>query len=216
MNSPIFMSIENALPFAAWVNVAIPFLLLVDSWIRYALYSASHDLCQIPRSGGNRRIKQAGILVRNSIEIVLSESIPLLQIADGGTKGPLRHIRTVQPHEQLRRRHQLTDGAQLRPGCTGSEIVVEERKSLLDLLGSKRRPIGTWSERQLERLKASNKVRDGSTGVRGDHSDVRKASLCASEYHIREHARGIEHELKHRRINLEVDSQRSVRDYGMH
>src|SRR3981081_4305624 len=110
MNSPIFMFLENALPFAAWVNVAIPFLPFVDSWLRYALYNASHGLCQIPRSGGNRRIKQAGILVRNSIEIVLSESIPLLQIADCGTKGPLGHVRTVQPHEQLRRRHKLTDG----------------------------------------------------------------------------------------------------------
>src|SRR5260370_17564690 len=101
MNSPLFMSVDNALPFAAWVNVAIPFLLLVDSWIRYPLYSASHDLCQIPRSGGNRRIKQPGILVRNSIEIFLSKSIPLLQIADSGTKGPLLHVPTVQPHHKL-------------------------------------------------------------------------------------------------------------------
>src|SRR6266851_9070096 len=109
MNSPIFMSLENVLPFAAWVNVAIPFLLRVDSWIRYALHSASQGFRNITRSSSNRPVKQAGILVGDSIEIVLSESIPLLQIADCGTKGPLRHVRTIQPHEQPRRRHQLTD-----------------------------------------------------------------------------------------------------------
>jgi hypothetical protein len=37
------------------------------------------------------------------LAIIQRESIPLLQIADCGTKAPLRHVRTVEPHEQLRR-----------------------------------------------------------------------------------------------------------------
>jgi hypothetical protein len=56
----------------------------------------------------------------------------------------------------------------------------------------------------------------GSTGVRGNHSNVRKTPLCASEHHVGEHPSGVEHQLKHRNINLEVDSQRSPRDSGMH
>src|SRR5260370_18499076 len=69
---------------------------LQQRWKVRSLQTASDRIHHIARSHSHCGIKEAGILVCYTLEIVLSESIPLFQITDCGTKRPSRHERIVE------------------------------------------------------------------------------------------------------------------------
>jgi len=98
------------------------------------------------------RVRAEGIRVRDASQIRFAECWVSSNVGDGWSKARFRHKWEIEPHQQLRRRHELENGAELRLRGRCGQVVVEGRDSLPDLLRGEFKSSGPYAECVLKRL----------------------------------------------------------------
>src|ERR1700682_5832549 len=140
----------------------------------------------------------------------VAKAVPALHILNGRWKGPSRHERIIEAHQQMGDRYHLLQSEELRGRCCRGKVVVERSQTFADFLWTQARMAVARTENRFKSFDTRHQVWNRSSAVSGDDLDLREALLGPAEDHVGEHAGGVEHEFQNRHVDAEIDGTRRL------